>query len=343
MNLRKQLLTNNDCYKAGKKIAVKGAMIHSTGANNPKLSRYIQPDDGLLGDNPNDNDWNRGGISKCVHAFIGKLKDGSIGTYQTLDWNHRGWGGGGKSNDTHIHVEICEDGLEDPVYFAAVYKEAVELFAMISKKFNLNPDTDIDTHCEGYKKGIASNHADVMHWFPKHGKSMDTFRADVKALMGGETVQTPSAPTPQPAPKSIDQLAQEVIDGKYGSGDTRRNLLGAQYDAVQARVNQLLGGGGTSAAPKPAPKSIDQLAQEVIDGKHGSGDARRRSLGVQYDAVQARVNQLLGGAPKPAQKSIGQLADEVLKGLHGSGAQRQKSLGANYAAVQQEVNRRLHK
>ena len=34
----------------------------------------------------------------------------------------------------------------------------------------------------GYKQGIASNHGDVMHWFPKHGKSMDTFRAAVKEL-----------------------------------------------------------------------------------------------------------------------------------------------------------------
>ena len=44
-------------------------------------------------------------------------------------------------------------------------------------------------HSEGYKRGIASNHADVMHWFPKHGKSMDTFRSDVKAAMGTSAVQ----------------------------------------------------------------------------------------------------------------------------------------------------------
>jgi N-acetylmuramoyl-L-alanine amidase len=43
----------------------------------------------------------------------------------------------------------------------------------------------------------------------------------------------------------------------------------------------------------PAPKSIDELAQEVIDGKHGSGEARRESLGEQYEAVQTRVNELL--------------------------------------------------
>ena len=37
MRLRQQLLTKNDCYKAGRTIQVKGVMVHSTGANNPKV------------------------------------------------------------------------------------------------------------------------------------------------------------------------------------------------------------------------------------------------------------------------------------------------------------------
>lgn len=45
MNLRKLILTNNACYKAGKTIKPKGIMVHSTGANNPNLKRYVGPDD----------------------------------------------------------------------------------------------------------------------------------------------------------------------------------------------------------------------------------------------------------------------------------------------------------
>ena len=41
-------------------------------------------------------------------------------------------------------------------------------------------------HSEGHQRGIASNHADVMHWFPQYGKSMDTFRADVARKLKGE-------------------------------------------------------------------------------------------------------------------------------------------------------------
>lgn len=192
MNLNKLILTNNNCYKAGKKITVKGIMVHSTGANNPWLKRYL-PDDGKIGVNQYGNHWNTalpGGIQVCVHGFIGKLADGNVATYQTLPWNHRGWHAGGSANNTHIGFEICEDGLNDATYFNAVYKEAAELCAYLCKEYGLT-EKDIICHSEGYKKGIASNHGDVMHWFPRHGKNMDTFRSDVKTLLSAES-ETPT-------------------------------------------------------------------------------------------------------------------------------------------------------
>ena len=185
MILHKLILTSNACYKAGKTIVPKGIMLHSTGANNPYLRRYVGPDDGFLGKNQYSNHWNQdkpGGRQVCVHAFIGKLKDGTIATYQTLPWNHRGWHAGGKANDTHISFEICEDGLTDTSYFKAVYKEGVELCAYLCKLYGLT-EKDIIGHYEGHQLGIASNHGDPKNWFPKHGKSMDAFRVDVKALL----------------------------------------------------------------------------------------------------------------------------------------------------------------
>lgn len=185
MNLHSCILTGNDCYKADRWIKPAGVMVHSTGANNPNLRRYVQPDDGLLGTNPNGNDWNRSGVGACVHAFIGKLADGTIATYQTLPWDMRGWHCGDSGNNTHISFEICEDGLEDEDYFRAVYREAVELTAYLCKEYGLDPLEDgvVICHQEGYRRGIASNHGDVLHWFPRHGKSMDDFRQDVKEEM----------------------------------------------------------------------------------------------------------------------------------------------------------------
>lgn len=202
------MLTANDCYKAGRTITPKGVMVHSTGANNPLVARYVQPVEGQsneaqlkaeIGGNRNANDWNNPGLDVCTHAFVGKLADGGVGTVQTLPWNHRGWHAGtgtsgGSANNTHIAFEICEDDLTDEGYFRKVYQEAVELAAMLCKTYNLNPLADgvVICHSEGYQRGVASNHADVMHWFPKFGKSMDTFRADVSKAM------TPAQVKPQP-------------------------------------------------------------------------------------------------------------------------------------------------
>jgi N-acetylmuramoyl-L-alanine amidase len=337
MNLTKHYLTKNDCYKAGRKITVKGLMLHSTGANNPKLSRYI--DDPSLG-TPSSGHWNQptpGGRQVCVHGFIGLDKEGDVRTIQTLPWNHRGWGGGGSSNDTHIHVEICEDTLTDAGYFAKVYKEAVELFAHLCKEFNLD-ENDIITHSEGHKKGIASNHADVMHWFPKHGKSMDTFRADVKKALVGKPAAS------KPTPSTTGKYTVKSGDTIWGIA-TRNGLTVPQLKSLNGLTSNIIKPGqvlvlkkASAPAPKPS-KSIDQLAKEVIAGKLGNGDARKKALGSQYDAVQKRVGELLN-PPKP-EKTITQLAQEVIKGLHGSGAAREKSLGSKYDAVQKEVNRLL--
>lgn len=223
MDLRKCLLTKNNCYKTGKKITPIGVMWHSTGANNPNLKRYVQPDDGKLGVNPNANDWNRakpGGREVCVHAFIGKDKNGDICTYQTLPWNYRGWHCGGAGNDRYISFEICEDALNDRSYFNAVYKEAVEFTAYLCKLYGFNPKgkNTIICHQDGYKLGIASNHSDVYHWFNKYGKTMDDVRNDVAKAMGESGEISTSKPTTS---KPSTSSAEIKVDGWWGVDTTK--------------------------------------------------------------------------------------------------------------------------
>lgn len=204
MNLLKCILTENDCYKTNEWITVKGVMVHSCGANNPTLKRYVQPLEtdsnydeliSLIGYNRNHNDWNRPGTNACVHGFIGKLADGSIAAIQTLPWTMRGWHAGNgttrpSANNSHISFEICEDGLEDGEYFHQVYREAVELTAYLCEQYNLDPlaPEAVICHSEGYRLGMASGHADVEHWFPRFGKTMDDFRQDVKNEMEGDNM-----------------------------------------------------------------------------------------------------------------------------------------------------------
>lgn len=245
MNLHKLLLTNNACYKAGRTITPKGIMVHSTGANNPYLKRYVGPDDGLLGKNVNNNHWNQNkpdGREVCVHAFIGRLADGPIATYQTLPWNYRGWHCGGSGNDTHIGFEICEDGLTDAAYFGKVYQEAVELCVYLCKLYGLT-EKNIVCHSEGYKLGIATNHSDVMHWFPKHGKSMDTFRAAVKQALAANAASAPQ-PTPDSAPSGI--AVGSLVEFKSGTANYYPGGIKVPVWAISDyyhRVTQVISGG----------------------------------------------------------------------------------------------------
>lgn len=102
-----------------------------------------------------------------------------------------------------------------------------------------------------------------------------------------------SAPS-APAKKDNTTIAREVLAGAWGNGNDRKNRLqaaGYDYNAIQAEVNRLMGGGSA-----PARKSVDTLAREVIRGNWGSGAERKRRLqaaGYDYNAVQRRVNQLL--------------------------------------------------
>ena len=195
MELKKCLLTKNDCYKKSQIITPKGIVVHSTGANNPTLKRYVQPDDGILGNNPNNNHWNRSGLDKCVHAFIGKDKNGKVRVYQTLPFDYACWGVGKGSkgsynyNPAYIQFEICEDGLTDKSYFEQAFKCAIEFCAYLCKKYNLKVD-NIVSHAEAHAKGYGSNHADCDHWLKKFSKDMNWFRGEVKKGLS-PTIATP--------------------------------------------------------------------------------------------------------------------------------------------------------
>ena len=198
MKLVESIMTQNPCYKAGRKITVKGLMLHSVGCPQPSASVFIK-------------NWNKSTYNNaCVHGFI-DANDGTV--YQTLPWNHRGWHGGGSSNNTHIGVEMCEPACikyvggatftcsDKPKAIAAVeqtYKAAVELFAMLCEKYGLDPLADgvIVSHKEGYVRGIATNHGDPEHLWTQLGTSytMDTFRKAVKAEMDkGKLDNTPAS------------------------------------------------------------------------------------------------------------------------------------------------------
>lgn len=203
MEIKKCLLVNNSCYKKASKMVPKGIVVHSTGANNPYLKRYVQPDDGILGKNQYNNDWNRSGVNACVNAFIGKDKNEVVRCYQTLPFDYMPWGCAsgkkGSYNYTHIQFEICEDALKDEKYFNDAFGVAIDFCAYLCKEYNISVD-NIVSHHESYLKGYGSNHADCDHWLKKFNKNMDWFRNEVKAKLEKKGVK------PEPTKPSSDNI-----------------------------------------------------------------------------------------------------------------------------------------
>jgi len=243
--------TQSTCYKGTSTMTVKGVLWHSTGANNPTLKRYVQPSDTpdsrdtvtlqQIGKNAYGNDWNHIKRQAGLNCWIGKLADGTVTTIQTMPWNYKPWGCGsgskGSCNSGWIQFEICEDGLTDKQYFDAVYKEACEITAYLCKLYNIDPNGTVThggvkvptilCHYDSYKLGLGSNHGDIDHWFPKHGKSMATARADVAALLAADnsaTTETVSVKTYKVVTKintystASDAQSQKNSKGTYEAG-----------------------------------------------------------------------------------------------------------------------------
>ena len=183
-----------------------------------------------------------------------------MGVVQTLPWNWRGWhcgkGSKGSANNTHIAFEICEDGLQDASYFNAVYQTAVELTADLCKQYGLDPQADgvVICHSEGHTRGIASNHGDVMHWFPIHGKNMDTFRADVARMMKGEDDMT-------------EDQVRAIVRDEYAKMEAEQAALPADSWA-QAGLQEAKARGITDGS-RPKAKATRQEVALMVNAATG--------------------------------------------------------------------------
>lgn len=93
--------------------------------------------------------------------------------------------------------------------------------------------------------------------------------------------------------KSIAEITQEIVAGKWGNGSERKQRLEAEgynYAEVQAAVNNIMG------KSEPSKKNVAEIAKEVISGKWGNGSERKQRLeaaGYNYAEVQAKVNEML--------------------------------------------------
>ncbi len=235
MNLIECLHTQSDCYLGGRtSITPVGIVVHSTGANNTTIKRYSQPSSSdknkesllkLIGKNKYNNHWNRAGVKKSVHYFIGTISDGSVATVKALPENIAAWGvGKGKKGSYnyspigHIQFEVCEDNLKDKVYFEKIYKEATELCADICRRYGWTSSV-IVSHNEAYKKGYASSHADIDHWLKKFGLTMNDFRDEVDKILA-------------PKESTLYRVQVGAYSKKENAENMKKKLENAGFDAI---------------------------------------------------------------------------------------------------------------
>lgn len=244
-NIIQAFAVKNACYIANKPMAPKGIVLHSTGANNPYLKRYID-NVAECGLNQYGNHFNTyhpggkdigphtyvdvnkdykcdvcGGRQVCVHDFIGYDKNKIVRVAHILPYNVASWGCGGKYNydpTGHIQIEICEDNLSNKTYFQQAFDVAAEHCADLCKKYNLNPST-IVSHYEAYKKGCASNHGDCDQWLKKFGKTMNDFRRVVQDRMDGKATSIVDEPvTYKDVSYEVKITAKGTLNVRKGPG-----------------------------------------------------------------------------------------------------------------------------
>ena len=164
------------------------------------------------------------------------------GAYQSIPTDeiawHAGDGGSGKGNTQTIAIEICMNSDGD---LEKATDNAAQLAAQQLKEKGLSADKLYQHHDWSGKNCPSQIRA---------GKPYDwsTFKSKVAAYYNGSTsASKPGAGTgsgSSSSKKTVSQLADEVIAGKWGNGTARKEALesaGYDYAAVQAEVDRRYG------------------------------------------------------------------------------------------------------
>lgn len=307
LTIKEAFLTENPYYKQARPITPTKLVLHSVGCAQPNASVFLK-------------NWNKETYKRaCIHAFI----DANNGTvYQTMPWEWRAPHAGGVwLNDNSIGVEMCESshikyiGQTDRfniinreaalAHAKTTYMAAVELFAYLCLRFNLDPFEDILSHKEGGIQNIASDHSDPEHYWDQLGTgyTMKGFRQDVaNAMEGNPTVtivekkeeektmaSTYNFPTLRkgnkgPYVKALQKMLEASgyscgkagIDGDFGNG-TETALMDFQDD--HGLVPDGVAGAATWPVVIAAPNIAgDKALREKYNTLQASADALRTRI-----------------------------------------------------------------
>jgi len=277
--------------------------------------------------------------SRKASSNYGIGKDAEVGLYvdeENTSYCNSNW----DSNCKSVTIETSNSSLGgDYPVSDPVLNKLIELVADIAKRNNLGKLVKGQNLVWHRMYAATTCPGDYLL------SKMD-YIAEQANKINGQSTSTPQTTSR----KSNEEIANEVIGGKWGNGDARKTALtnaGYDFSAIQSIVNEKLT--GKKEESKPTLKSIDEVAKEVIAGQWGNGQDRFNKLaaaGYDGNAVQNRVNEILGASSKPVsnKKSNETIANEVIAGKWGNGADRKNKLtaaGYDYNAIQKIVNAKL--
>ncbi len=231
------------------------------------------------------------GTSRQASSNYGIGSDGRVGMY--VEEKNRAWTSSSPSNDNQaVTIEVANDGGANTNWHVSdkALAKLIDLCVDICKRNGI-----ASLNYTGDANGNLTRHnmfANTTCPGPYLQSKFPYIAEEVNKRLNGSS-STNTAPTSDISSKSVDELAREVIAGKYGNGDVRKSALGSRYSEVQARVNEILKGSTPAQTPTNNESNNDELltlVKKTIRGDFGNGDARKKALGSRYDEVQKQVD-----------------------------------------------------
>lgn len=317
------LFTNAKCYQSNAVCSRKGIQVHSVGCKGIKAARWKKS-------------WNTPTATTCGGYVID-----TDGITQCLPEGHKCWlsgsGANGNANRTHLGFEICEPLTKNdtPAAAADLYGKTLYLCAYLCRLYGINP-ANVQAHYELHALGLASNHADVRHWWGRQGTAwepytMDRLRADIATELGVEleysgtirkgsvgaavtTLQTALAAAgydiavdgdygaqTEEAVRTFQQASRLFADGICGP-KTWAAVYSLNGEAVTDREADGIVAGDPEAEDAAEPTTPDNSAMPML---------RKGLRGENVKTLQAALN--VAGATLEVDGAFGPLTDKAVR------------------------------
>lgn len=266
--------------------------------------------------------------SRQASSNYGIGVDGKIGMY--VEEKDRSWCSSSAANDNKaITIECASDTTAPYAFKDVVYNALIDLCVDICKRYGKTKllwfgDKDKTLAYSPAKNEMVLT---VHRWFANKSCPGDWMYSRMGDLAAKVTSRLGSTQTEQPTTSTTLYRVQtgaykqkanadaQLAKVKAAGFDTYMVQVGGLYkiqvgayskkenaDAMAAKLKTagfdtyITTEKGEAVATSPAKKSIDEIAREVIAGKWGNGEDRKKRLiaaGYDYNAVQTKVNALL--------------------------------------------------